>query len=79
MSAVETFKSNVNKTIQTAVDNTIIRGLYRFCDHNDPPRMTGKTGKTHGARTLSIPAKNEIRSSDIRENSENKLLSNQYM
>ena len=60
ISAVETLSSTVNTTIKNAVDNTMISGLYRFCVPNDPHSITGSTGSTQGASTLSIHARNEI-------------------
>jgi hypothetical protein len=53
--------------MKNAVDKTIIRGLYRFWVHIEEPRITGNTGSTHGASTLRIQARKEIRRSDIRE------------
>jgi hypothetical protein len=65
ISAVETFRSIVNSTMKIAVEETIISGLYRFCAPSDHPRITGRTGRTHGARTLRIQERNEIMRRDM--------------
>lgn len=65
MSAVETFRSTVKSTIKNAVDNTMTSGLYRFFAPSELPSITGSTGSTHGAKTLSIQARNERIKSDI--------------
>lgn len=67
MNAVDTLSITVNNTMKNEVDRTITSGLYRFCAPRDDQRITGNTGSTHGARTLSIQAKNESISNDMRE------------
>ncbi len=59
--------------MKIAVEITIINGLYRFCVPSDEPRMTGNTGRTQGASTLSIPAKNEMMRRDIITNYNGKI------
>jgi|GEM_PF-1168922 len=65
ISAVDALSTMVNNVINTAVDNIMINGLYRCFDHNDPHKITGNTGSTHGASTLSTPAINERIANDI--------------
>lgn len=65
INAVETLRSIVKSTIKNAVEKTITSGLYRFCTPNELPSITGSTGSTQGANTLSIQAKNERIRSDI--------------
>jgi len=56
INAVVALSNNVNITINIHADPIIISGLYRFCEDSDPHIITGNTGKTHGAKTVSIPA-----------------------
>ncbi len=65
ISAVDTFNTTVNNTIHTAVESTIISGLYILVVVSDHHKITGNTGNTQGANTLNIPAKNDIRKSDM--------------
>ena len=65
INAVETLRSIVKSTIKNAVEKTITSGLYRFCAPRELPSITGSTGSTHGANTLSIQAKNERIKRDI--------------
>lgn len=62
---VETFRITVNSVIHKAVEIIITRGLYGFCCPSVHHKITGNTGNTHGASTLIIHARNEIRRSDI--------------
>lgn len=57
---VLTFNRNVNIKIHINVDQMIRSGLYLSLLSKLLPKITGKTGKTHGANTESIHEKNEI-------------------
>lgn len=56
---VVAFNNSENIIIETESDAIIIYGLA-LLSCNDEPRIIGKSGKTQGARTVNIPAKNEI-------------------
>jgi hypothetical protein len=61
MKIVETFRTTVKSTIDNASEN-ITRYGYHFCfSPSEPARTTGRTGSTHGARMVKIPAKNEAK------------------
>jgi hypothetical protein len=63
---VEAFKTTVNRIIDTASES-ITRYGYHFCfSPSEPARTTGRTGRTHGASMVKIPAKNEARRSVIK-------------
>ena len=55
----ETFSKKVNKTIEIIIDQMILR----ICEFHVPDKVqakiTGITGKTHGAKTLSIQARKD--------------------
>jgi hypothetical protein len=65
MSAADTFSNTVKSTIHIAVERTMMIGLYHFCVPSDPPKMTGNTGRAHGANTLSIPANSATKNNDM--------------
>jgi hypothetical protein len=56
INAVDAFNSNVNTTIKILAEPIIINGLYRFWSLNDHHIITGSTGRTQGASTVSIHA-----------------------
>lgn len=56
---VDALSARVKRVMQMAVDPMIRRGLYRCLLPNDHHKITGSTGKTQGAKTLSTPAKND--------------------
>ena len=58
--AVLTFNSNVKRMMERPSDAVIIIA-FRFEGSPviDEPTITGRSGKTHGARTVSTPAINE--------------------
>jgi hypothetical protein len=59
--AVLSLSRNVNRKIK-AIDAQIIRSVLEWSgDDNQPPNKIGMTGRTQGAKTERIPAKNEIR------------------
>ncbi len=62
---VEALRITVKKVIKNHVERTIIKGLYHFCAPKELPNITGRTGRTHGARTLNTPAINARTHKDI--------------
>jgi hypothetical protein len=65
--SVETLSKRVKITIDTASENVTIYGYHHLFSVSDPARITGRTGRTHGARIVSIPAMNEISASEVIE------------
>jgi hypothetical protein len=61
MKRVDTFRRTVNSTTESASESVTIYGYHFFCSVRDPARMTGRTGRTHGASMVKIPAKNEAK------------------
>jgi hypothetical protein len=55
-SKVEAFSNTVKRTIETASENVTIYGYHSLSSPMDPARMSGRTGRTQGARIVSIPA-----------------------
>jgi hypothetical protein len=67
MNAVETLRITVKSTTESASENVTKYG-YHFCfSEIEPARITGNTGRTQGASTVKIPAKNETRRRVIRK------------
>jgi hypothetical protein len=66
MNAVLTFNKNVNTKIKTSADHKIRNALPICKSVPLHPKITGSTGRTQGARTERIQARNEMRRS-IRE------------
>jgi hypothetical protein len=64
MRSVEAFKRTVKNTIEKAREPVMIYGYHFHFSPIDPARITGKTGSTHGARIVSIPAINETNASE---------------
>jgi hypothetical protein len=60
INAVETLSKNVNTKIATIADRSIRRTLPLSHHATPPPKITGITGRTHGARTDRIHEKNEM-------------------
>ena len=61
MKSVDTLRRTVKSTTEIARESVTTYG-YHFCfSERDPARTTGRTGRTHGASTVKIPAKNETR------------------
>lgn len=56
---VVAFNNNENTIIEKESAKIIIYGLD-LSSCNEEPSIIGKSGKTHGASTVNIPAKNEI-------------------
>lgn len=56
INAVDAFNTRVNTTIKILAEPIITNGLYRFWSLNDPHIITGNTGSTQGASTVSIHA-----------------------
>ena len=60
ISAVEALRRNVKTIIESPSEATTMYGVARLRPEADEPTTTGSSGKMHGARTVSIPARNEI-------------------
>jgi hypothetical protein len=60
------FNNNVNNITDTPRDMMIVNAFFllkpvsRVSEESDPPIITGRSGKIHGASTVSIPAIKEI-------------------
>jgi hypothetical protein len=59
MKAVDAFSRYVKRIMETANEPTTIYGVHELLPVALEPMTTGKSGKTHGARTVSTPAINE--------------------
>mgnify|MGYP000497057108 CR=1 FL=1 len=62
---VDAFKRRVKRTMETAREKVITKGLQGFLSATDPPRMIGRSGRTQGAKIVSIPATKETRRSSM--------------
>lgn len=61
--AVLAFRINENTIIETLREAIITRGIFLlFPSSALAPRTIGKSGKTHGARTVRTPNKNDMAS-----------------
>jgi hypothetical protein len=60
ISSVEPFSNRLKNVKDTTNDNSIIITLLRSLDVLDVPTIMGNNGRTQGARTVSMPAKNEV-------------------
>ena len=59
---VEAFRRSVKTTTDTARDAVMTYGFHlERASAREPPTITGKSGSTHGASTVRIPATNEIK------------------
>jgi hypothetical protein len=54
---VDTLSNSVHATIEIKQLPMITRDSRRFFFDKEPERITGSTGKTHGAKMVKIPAK----------------------
>ena len=66
MNTLLTFRSNVKMITESPSEIEIVYARLRPLPSPDPsvmepPTMTGKSGKTHGASAVSTPAINEMR------------------
>lgn len=61
---VEALRNTVNNTIESANDRVITYGYHHFFSTNDPARITGRIGSTHGAKIVRTPAINETNTSE---------------
>ena len=61
---METFKRNVKRTIEKARENVTTYGYHFFFSLRLPTKITGRTGRTQGARIVRIPAINDINASE---------------
>lgn len=59
MKRVDTFRRTVKSTTENASEKVIRYGYHLCFSVRDPVRMTGRTGRTQGARMVKIPAKKE--------------------
>ena len=57
---IDTLRSTVKSTTDRAKDSVTSTGYHRCFSLIDPARMTGRTGRTHGASMVKIPAMKEI-------------------
>lgn len=61
MRRVDALRSTV-KSINDAINETMmIYGRFLSVPASHPPRITGRSGSTHGASTVRIPARNDMR------------------
>ncbi len=65
MRRLDTLSRTVKTIMKNTVDPTMISGLRCLCVPSDHHRMTGSIGSTHGARTLSSPARNARTANDM--------------
>jgi len=65
INTVDALSSTVKTTIDTASESVTIYGYHHFFSVSDPARITGRTGRTHGARMVRIPAMNEISTREV--------------
>ena len=62
MKYVEAFRRSVKMTTDTARDAVMTYGFHlERTSETEPPTITGRSGSTHGASTVSTPATNEIK------------------
>lgn len=68
MRTVEALRSSVKRMSETPSEATMTkaRRLLALPPSIEPPTMTGKRGRTHGASTVKTPATNEISRSVMR-------------
>ncbi len=64
MRSVDALSRIVNSTIERARDPVTIYGYHFHFSPTDPARITGRTGRTHGARIVSTQAMNDTNASD---------------
>lgn len=61
MSRVDAFNNIVKSIRDTINEMIIIYGLFLSVPASHPPRITGSSGRMHGASTVRMPARNDIR------------------
>ena len=64
MRSVDALSRIVNSTIERAREPVTIYGYHFHFSPTDPARMTGRTGRTHGARIVRTQAMNDTSASD---------------
>jgi hypothetical protein len=64
MRSVDALSRIVNSTIEKARDHVTIYGYHFHFSPTDPARMTGRTGRTHGARIVRTQAMNDTNAID---------------
>ena len=60
ISAVEALSASVKINTDAPSDKVIISGVLRLPCATDRPMTTGKIGRTHGASTVSAPARKDM-------------------
>jgi hypothetical protein len=60
MNAVDILSKKVKTIIEIAKDDTTMYGVALLLPEADDPMTTGRSGKIHGANTVSTPAINAI-------------------
>lgn len=60
INAVEALRMYVNRIMEIPSDATTMYGVALLLPDADDPITTGKSGRMHGANTVSTPAINEI-------------------
>lgn len=67
MRTVETFNKSVKATSEKASETVMIMGRLKFrvSPDTEPPIIIGRSGKTHGARMVSMPAINAPNNKNI--------------
>lgn len=64
INTVDALRNTVKSTIESANESVITYGYHHFFSMKDPARITGRTGRTQGARIVRIPAMNEMNTSE---------------
>ena len=64
MRSVDALSRIVNSTIERAREAVTIYGYHFHRSPTDPARITGRTGRTHGARIVRTQARNDTNASD---------------
>jgi hypothetical protein len=66
MKSVVTLRSTVNNTIEIVIERMVTYGSNRDPRSAVTPRTTGRMGRMHGARTVSMPDTSATRASVMR-------------
>jgi hypothetical protein len=60
INSTDNLNKSVNTSIETKQEIMILHALLLLAQDALPEKITGNIGRTQGASTVSIPAKNEI-------------------
>jgi len=60
ISSVEDLSIKVNTNIDTEREVIIVNGFFQLLPVSEPPKITGSSVKTQGARIVNTPAINEM-------------------